>query len=262
MIPEDRRKTILNLLNEKGYMSVDELAKAIYVSIPTIRRDLNSLEKEGSIKRTHGGASPANHNFSIWPFALRNKVNLEAKKYIGSLAAKLVKNGDSIFIDSSTTCLYMAKELDKTLDLNVMTNSLPIAQTLAEYSNITVECPGGRYYANSASFFPFETSPSIAQRSARFCFITCGGFDLKHGLTGASNIDIPTKRAFHQYAQKTVLLMDSSKFDAAYYYHVFPLDEVDILITEHPMPEEYQALCEEIGIPVICNEIQMKDLRI
>ena len=80
MIPEDRKKAILDLLNEKGYLSVEELAKAVYVSIPTIRRDLSALEKEGSIKRTHGGASP-NHSFSVWPFALRNKVNLDEKKY-------------------------------------------------------------------------------------------------------------------------------------------------------------------------------------
>lgn len=252
MIPEDRKKAILDLLNEKGYLSVEELAKAVYVSIPTIRRDLSALEKEGSIKRTHGGASP-NHSFSVWPFALRNKVNLDKKRYIGKLAAELVEDGDSIFIDSSTTCLYLVKALEKKRNLNVMTNSIPIAQTLAEYNGINVECPGGRYYANSASFFNSEMDSHILQRSAGYCFMTCSGFDLQHGFTGFSNIDIPTKRAFHQQAKKTVMLMDSSKIGKACYYHVLTLDEIDILVTDRELPEEYRVVCEEKGIEVICG---------
>ena len=89
MIPQERRKQILSLLSSHGYMTVEELAERIYVSVPTIRRDLAALAEEGSVRRVHGGASHVSREAFEWPFDLRDRVNLPEKRVIGSLAAKL-----------------------------------------------------------------------------------------------------------------------------------------------------------------------------
>ena len=104
MIPDERRKEILELLDEKGYVSVKDLSQRLYVSLPTIRRDLTLLEREGYVLRTHGGASLSISDSFVEPFALRKKTNLEAKKYIGKIAASLIHNNDTLFITSSSTC--------------------------------------------------------------------------------------------------------------------------------------------------------------
>ena len=90
MIPDERRKEILELLDEKGYVSVKDLSQRLYVSLPTIRRDLTLLEREGYVLRTHGGASLSISDSFVEPFALRKKTNLEAKKYIGKIAIIMI----------------------------------------------------------------------------------------------------------------------------------------------------------------------------
>ena len=107
MIPQERKQQILVLLSAEGYMTVEDLAERVYVSVPTIRRDLAALAEEGSIRRVHGGASHVSRESYEWPFDLRDRVNLPEKSVIGKLAAKLVKDGDHIFIDSGSTCHFM-----------------------------------------------------------------------------------------------------------------------------------------------------------
>lgn len=122
MIPDERRKEILELLDEKGYVSVKDLSQRLYVSLPTIRRDLTLLEREGYVLRTHGGASLSISDSFVEPFALRKKTNLEAKKYIGKIAASLIHNNDTLFITSSSTCLEFANHIKPDLRLNILTN--------------------------------------------------------------------------------------------------------------------------------------------
>ena len=132
MIPDERRKEILELLDEKGYVSVKDLSQRLYVSLPTIRRDLTLLEREGYVLRTHGGASLSISDSFVEPFALRKKTNLEAKKYIGKIAASLIHNNDTLFITSSSTCLEFASHIKPDLRLNILTNGMPLAHKLSE----------------------------------------------------------------------------------------------------------------------------------
>ena len=94
--------------------------------------------------RTHGGASLSISDSFVEPFALRKKTNLEAKKYIGKIAASLIHNNDTLFITSSSTCLEFASHIKPDLRLNILTNGMPLAHKLSENNNVTVECPSGR----------------------------------------------------------------------------------------------------------------------
>ena len=103
MVPEERKQQILALLERKRYVTVEELSKELFVSLPTIRRDLAALELEGALTRTHGGASYNQAGTQVAPFILREKSNYQEKQVIGNVAAGLVENGDTLFISSSST---------------------------------------------------------------------------------------------------------------------------------------------------------------
>ena len=130
MIPKERQDAILETLNNKGYISVEELSKKLYVSLATIRRDLNELEKNGFLKRTHGGASFISQDHMITSIDYRTNWNSEEKIKIAKKAALLVDNGMNIFIDSSSTTLWLDQELANKKYLNVLTYNVSIDQIL------------------------------------------------------------------------------------------------------------------------------------
>lgn len=251
MIPAERKEQILNILQDKGFLSVEELAGTLYVSAPTIRRDLCVLEKEGVLRRTHGGAAYIEQGFMAGPFTLRNKTNLDEKLKIGNLAAQLVHDGDSIFIYTSSTCLCFAKALNPLLKLNVLTNGIPIAQTLAEHENMTVECPAGLYNAKHASIYGSEACDFIERRHAKYLFVSCTGIDTHTGATIQQREDLAVMKAFRKNAGKVVMLIDHTKFNISHYYCAFTLDEIDIIISDQPLPEDLQKICNEKGIEVL-----------
>ena len=221
-------------------------------SEPTVRRDLILLEKEGSIKRTHGGASFLANDSIIWPFDLRRRVNLEEKKLVGRLAAQLVHDGDHIFIDSGSTTYCFAKELNPAVKLTIMTNCIPIAQFLAEQPSKTVELPCGFYYPRDASIHGEDAVASVNQRWANFFFVSTGAFSALHGFTGFDSQSMPVKHAFQQRAEKTVMLIDHTKAAQTGYYRVFNWTDIDILVTDKPPEIVVREACEKNNVKLIC----------
>ena len=110
---EDRERKIIQLVKEKNYISVKELTKLLYVSEPTIRRDLTLLEKKGLLKRNRGGASYVSRQQTQYPQAFRHDENIQEKKYIARLASQFVQNGDSVFMDASSSCFYLAQYINR-----------------------------------------------------------------------------------------------------------------------------------------------------
>ena len=121
------REQMITMIRSEGYISVHDLSRGLYVSPPTVRRYLTALEKEGLIRRTHGGASYIENGPNIWPLSMRSKVSLREKEYIGRAAASLIREGDHIFIDTGSTAYCLAKALDPNMKLTIATNSLPAA---------------------------------------------------------------------------------------------------------------------------------------
>lgn len=251
MIPDERRKEILELLNEKGYVSVKDLSQKLYVSLPTIRRDLTLLEKEGYVLRTHGGASPNTPASFIEPFALRKKTNLEEKKYIGKIAASLIHNNDTLFITSSSTCLEFANHVKPDLHLNILTNGMPLAHKLSENNNVTVECPAGIYNYFHEGIYGKEVKNLITKRYAQYCFTSCNGIDLINGLTFSTDLDLTLIRACRENCSKLVVLADHTKFGMTYYFKTLGIKEIDIIITDQEPEEKWITYCEENSITLI-----------
>lgn len=251
MIPGDRRKQILRLLSDRGYMTVEELAEQIYVSVPTIRRDLKSLAAEGSVKRVHGGASHVSHDSFEWPFDLRDRVHLNEKRIIGKLAAKLVHSGDHIFIDSGSSCHFMVEALEPGIHLTALSNCLPTLQALSRLSHATIECPCGEYVPSHVSIFVAEAAAFIATRHADTYFASSTGLDANSGVNARTLLDMAVKKAMRANADRLVLLMDHSKMGEVNYYHVFDFSEIDVLVTDAPLSEELAEKCQRSGVDVL-----------
>lgn len=251
MIPKERRDQILALLENHGYMTVEQLAENIYVSVPTIRRDLNALAKEGSVRRVHGGASHINTEYLEWPFDQRNRVHLEEKRRIGKIAAQMVEDGDHIFIDSGSTCYSMVRYLDPGLKITALTNCIPTLQELSKKSKITVECPCGEYISSLVSVTGTESAEYIKTRHARIYFASVSGIDAEVGFSDRTNLVTPIKQAMQKSADKTYLLLDHSKVFQKNYYRVFDFCDVDGIVTDRKLPLQIEEKCIENKVKII-----------
>lgn len=243
MVPNERRQKILSILQTREYISIHELAKQLYVSLPTVRRDLSYMEADGQVRRTHGGVTFIHPESDISPIALRNHEHMEEKEAIGKEAVKLLSDGESLFIDSSSTAYCFVKAIPKDMRLNVVTNGLYIAQSFHEHPHVHVELVGGQYDPHHACLIGAEASHFIQSRFADWFFVSANAMDT-HCITSQSNIDIDLKQCMHTHAQQTILLMDDSKFLNTSFYKVFDLYDIDQLITNHLPSEMEDALIE------------------
>ncbi len=249
-VPEERRRVILTQLKQSGYMSVTELAGLLFVSVPTVRRDLSALEKEGVLIRTHGGASYLNEPSVPPSYAIRRQEHHEEKMVIGKLATKLIQHGDSIFIESSTTCQTITRLLPTDIKLKILTNGIRTTYRLKDHPNILIEICCGTYDPKHENVFGPEAMRFIATRHADFCFLSCNGMDAS-GLSSRTQKDDLVKRAMAAHSDKTVLLMDSSKASQTFYYHVFDWRDVDILITDKTPPDDILQSCSDAHVEII-----------
>lgn len=256
MVPEQRRREILSALAQSGYLSVSELAGRLYVSAPTIRRDLAELEKEGSVTRTHGGASYVDADFTALPFSLRNKQDLPEKRTIARLAANFVLEGQSVGIDQGSTTWCLAQEVQRrgaVGNIRVLTNGIPIAQTVSRINGARVELPCGTFDPQHEAVVGSEAADYVMTRHLDVTFLSLGGISARYGLTGRTKEDISVKRAFVRRSDVVVALLDHNKFDVALYYDAISLEDVDILVADVPLPEELQQLCEDCEVNVLTH---------
>lgn len=250
MIPKDRRDEILYLLALKKFATVEDLAQSVYVSIPTIRRDLQVMEEDGQIRRTHGGALYVSPESGIPPLALRNQTNMNEKIRIGKAASQLVVDGQSLFIDSSSTSLCFVKNLPKNMKCTVCTNGLAIAQAFDAHPNITMELVGGSYDLHHHCTVGAEACDFVEQRWTDWFFVSANTADIKQGIASFSSIDLSLKKKMQEHAKKTVLLLDSSKFHQQSYYTIFNWNQIDILVTDQ-VDDKIQKICKENKTKII-----------
>lgn len=251
MVPEERKKQILELLEQKNYMTVEEISGKLYVSPPTIRRDLKSMDEEGLIRRTHGGASHISSELKEFPFELRNRSNIEEKRAIGRKAMEFIKNNDHLFIDTGSSCYTMVEALPMNLELTVLTNCIPTLQNLSLKPGITIECPCGQYNSQHRSICGPDASRFIHSRYANYYFASATGISVENGVSLLTSMDLEVKKAMMSKAEKTILLMDHSKINKSYYYKAFDLSDIDILITDRELPSNLEKACRENGVEII-----------
>jgi DeoR family fructose operon transcriptional repressor len=183
------------------------------ISEGTVRNDLNALEEEGRLKRVHGGAVlNTGDQFQNNSFVRRYKQNVSAKLVIAREAALLVKDGDSLFLDASSTDYYLARELSNRQELRVVTNGFEVARELAENPSNNVILIGGVVNNNSSSVTGLLSERIIEEMSIEKTFLSCSGFSLERGMTEILFAEAQIKRKVIESSQQLYALVDSSKF--------------------------------------------------
>ena len=227
----ERQTEILNILKEKKSISVNNLSKLLYVSAPTVRRDLTELEVQGKVLRTHGGVILRKTAESEIPLMLREDQNQISKKRIAQKAAEYVKNGDVIFLDASSTAAYLVPFLENLSDIVVMTNSPKTSIKLGE-KNIKNYCTGGLLLPHSVAYVGNAVGEFAAKINADVFFFSSRGYTEDGFITDSSIEEATAKRVMMKNAQRVYYLSDSTKKNKKYIYNICSVKDVDGIITE------------------------------
>ena len=239
MIKLERQEEILEILNRNKSVSVEYLAESLYVSPSTIRRDLRAMEKQGMILRSHGGAMPFRSASVETSFLVREQKDSSAKRKMALLAVKLIENGNSVFVDSSSTTGYVMELLKDFTNLTVTTTGINNATILSSTDKVKVYIAGGLVSNHSNSITGTDTMDYISRIYADISILSCTGVSLDAGINDASLEQAKLKQCMRKNSKKVVVLADSSKFGETFMCHDFWFDEIDYLITEKEPPEEF-----------------------
>lgn len=250
LLNEERRREILTVLARDGRVLVKDLARHFRISQITIRKDLEFLDGQGVIQRTHGGALPIPSGALLDP-SLREKEKLHRKQkmLIAAAAASMVEQGQSVLLDSGTTTTAIARALKDMAQLTVITNAINIAAELAG-TNIEVILTGGTLRKNSFSLVGPLAERTLRQLSADLLFLGVDGFDTKAGLFTPNLLESEVNRAMVDIARKTIAVCDSSKFGRRSLCNIMPVGVVDQVITDKDIPKSDLRALKEAGVKV------------
>jgi len=252
MFPAERRMIIMTTLEQRGSVSVAELAEQLRTSAVTIRKDLEALAHSGLVERSHGGAILSGDRPFTLSYDFRGIEALAEKEAIGKAAAQLVNPKETILIDCGTTTIHLASNLSQVEMLRCITNDLQIAQSLAVWPQITVSLTGGIVRGPTLPLWGPECRRSILSlHEVDRTFLSISGIHLERGLTNTYSVEVEAKRAMIHVAREVVLLADSTKFGKIASAFVAHLSAVRKVVTGRGAPADMVTRLSEMGIEVI-----------
>ena len=249
MMNREREQEILSILKTtNSFVTVRQLCESLYASESSIRRDLKALEARGLVKRSYGGAELENNYSNIVTFNYRTRQNISAKRKIAQKAAPLIKDGDIVFLDQSSTAFYLAEQIIDRSSLTVVTNNIEITMLLSN-SKIRLLSSGG--------FLSDENRNCLiggdAQRTFEGIYADIAFFSVKAVsedgvVTDCSREEVVVRDAMLKNAAKRVLLCDSSKFGGRAPFKQCKLEDVDWLISEDDRAQHFAAYSDRVEL--------------
>jgi DeoR/GlpR family transcriptional regulator of sugar metabolism len=249
MFKNARHTEILEILKNERFASVSDLSKRLFASQPTIRRDLDILEKQGYLKRSHGGAVPSDGRSDL-PVSFRSGTNAQEKLRICKAAASLIPDGALIFTDASTTALQLAGCIKETSDITVVTNGY-LACKLFSDKGLRVFSTGGRLLANSLAFVGDGARRSVESYNADVMLFSASSLDENGMISDYSEEETSLRLCMASRAKTKIFLCISSKFGSRSSFNLFPLSSVDYAVTGEPLSESIISSC---GLTLISSE--------
>ena len=240
------RQTIIEQeLAKNGSILISSLSELLDCSEETIRRDLKEMESNGKLTRTHGGAYLIEKYDKSYPTRLREVYYPEVKAQLAQQAAYYIKENDVIMLDSSTTCLSLAEVLlNKNISVTIITNSLLICNLCNDrISNINLVCLGGTFRMRTSSFTGYHATDILKCYCADKSFISCPKVTLDKGMSDNILNESRIRENMLEHSQEKFLLMDHSKFDSNANILFGSLQDVDVIITDHKLPPEWEEFC-------------------
>ncbi len=251
MFALERQKKILEILRNEGAVSVSRLSNDLKVTEETIRRDLEKLESQECLKRTHGGAVPIDEGTYEISLEKRKQLNVEVKQKIAKEASKYVMSGDTIFLDASTTTFFMAKELKSMKNITVITNSLRVAAELSGCEHVKLILVGGVASQNQ-SFIGSLAENSIEENYfASKMFLSSKGVTANAGILESNEQECGIKQKMIQNSKTRYYLCDKSKLGSVGFVKLTTFDKINFMITDVKLEGALKEKIEENEIKVI-----------
>lgn len=257
MLKQERHESIVELVNHKGQCSVEALAKMFNVTTMTIRRDLQSLEEQGVIRRIHGGAMPLKLRWNILepPWMERLDFCAIEKNRIGSYAANLIKPNDKVFIGTGSTTYYVAEALVEREDLGpdfiVITNAITISNILAKYSKINCLVVGGFIRHSELSLVGHFSQSTLDSLRVDKVIMGIRGIHPEHGLTSDYPEDLKLDRSIMNISDEVYIVADHTKLGYVSASLTAPVTDMHMLITDQKADKEIVQFLRKKGVQVI-----------
>src|SRR4051794_20188059 len=253
MYAEERQQAIARLVNQRGRMSVNQLAREYDVTTETVRRDLSTLERMGLVRRVHGGVVPPS-SLSLIEAGLRERdqVNPERKEQIAHAALdQLPPAGGTILLDAGTTTSRLASLLPPDHSLTVITHGVPIAARLAGQRQIDLRLLPGRVRRTTQAAVGADTVAVLSHLRVDVTFLGTNGVTAEHGLTTPDPDEAAVKRALIASGRRVVALADASKFGVETAVRFAAPGEIDVLVTDSDVSSTDRRALTKAGIEVV-----------
>lgn len=247
----ERRDNIIQEIQKNGIVRVDNLSEQYNVSSVTIRNDLDFLEEKGILHRTHGGALIRKIVYEDPTLEEKQKLFHEEKQRIGEKAIELIKDSDSILLDSGTTAMEVAQRLSGKKNLTIMTNAINIALKLGGFENLNVMLTGGVLRKESFSLVGPEAEATISNYYFDKLFLGVDGLDIRFGLTTPNPMEAQLNRTMVKRAQQVIAIADSSKLGRHSFSYICDVDVISTIITDTNISSQYETELSKRDIKVI-----------
>jgi len=248
-VVEERRNRLLELVRSKGFASLPELVDELQVSESTIRRDLDHLEEIGSAKRTHGGVFYTGSSPRFPHFDERQPANWDHKRVIARRAVELIEDGDTLLLDGGSTA-YEVAQLLVGRQLQIVTNSLPVANLFASNTNTDLVLLGGYVYPRTGVALGPYTNEMLKQLNVRKTVLSVAGIN-DRGYFNSNLLLVETERAMMQAADEVIVVADSTKFGRQSLAHLAALGDVQQIVVDEDITPEWQSKLTAAGVNVL-----------
>ncbi len=249
MLTSERRTRLLEIIQRQGFASLLDLAEELQVSESTIRRDLAHLEKEGGAKRTHGGAFYAGPSPHLAHFTHGQAAQWDEKKAIASAAAAMVSDGDTILLDGGSTTYELAQLLTGR-PLQVVTNSLPVANLFSGATNVELLVIGGYVHPRSGAIHGPYADEMLKSLRVRKAMLSAAAID-QQGLYNSNHMLASTQAAMIESGEKVIFLADSTKFGRQSLAPICDLGKIDCLVVDEHLDAAWQKELTTRGITYV-----------
>lgn len=246
-----RRERLLDEVLRTGSAMVSTLSDSLRVSETTIRRDLEALEREGLLRRTHGGAIPVEAGAAEPSMQERAALHIAEKRRIGAAAAALIESGDTIAMTGGTTTTQVALNIRQQANLTVVTNAVNVVMELARRPNITVVSTGGRLRSNTLELVGPLTEQTLQDIFVDKAFIGVNGLTVAEGLTTYDETEAVISRIMIRAARRVIVVADHSKLNHVAFARMGDISQVHTLITDSAADPETLAELRRTGTEVI-----------
>ncbi|MEM6780161.1 MAG: DeoR/GlpR family DNA-binding transcription regulator [Planctomycetota bacterium] len=250
MTAETRRCQLRDLVRERGFAALGELAEALSVSESTIRRDLEALEESGQARRTHGGVYWSGDSDTMHVFQGRHADGWPAKQSIGRVAADLIEDHETILLDGGSTVYELARRILHR-PLQVVTNSLPVAHLLSTSETIDLILVGGCVRGRTSVTIGPMADRQIANLHVSKTFLSVAGVT-ERGFFNSDMMLAESEKAMIDAAEQTVVLADSSKFGRVGISQICRLQDVDMVVTDAGLDSQWKHWIESSSVQLRC----------